>query len=324
MRRSRAVVVVLAGLVVACVPPAAPPLPENSFAFGVFGDGPYYFWEQGRFKRLLEDVSRTELAWLVHLGDLFWYPCSDANLGRHLDALNTVRHPVVYTPGDNEWADCHEVRPGGYAPLDRLARIRTTYFEDPRQSVGGLPMPVATQSDYPDWGEFVENAQWTRGGFRFATVHMVGSQNASAPFPTRTQADDDEVARRTQAALNWVDAAFATARADSLSGVVLTIHGDPGFGWDEWIEPSYADFLDRLAAHTASFGGPVLLIHGDSHEYLVDHPLMDPTSGAPLPNFTRLETFGSPDIGWVRVVVDTVQARFVAFEPRVMPSRLMW
>ena len=108
-----------------------------------------------------------------------------------------------------------------------------------------------------------------------------------------------------------------------MSGVVLTIHGDPGFGWPAGVEAPYADFVDRLAELTASFDGPVLLIHGDSHEYLVDHPLPDPTSGAPLPNFTRLETFGSPDIGWVRVVVDTARARFVTFEPRVMPPRLV-
>jgi hypothetical protein len=37
-----------------------------------------------------------------------------------------------------------------------------------------------------------------------------------------------------------------------------------------------------------------------------------------LENFTRLETFGSPDIGWVRVVVDTVAGRVVEFEPRLM------
>jgi hypothetical protein len=37
-----------------------------------------------------------------------------------------------------------------------------------------------------------------------------------------------------------------------------------------------------------------------------------------LENFTRLETFGSPDIGWVRVVVDSVAGRVVEIEPRLM------
>lgn len=63
--------------------------------------------------------------------------------------------------------------------------------------------------------------------------------------------------------------------------------------------------------------GPVLLIHGDSHHQRVDQPLKDDV-GRTYENFTRLKTFGFPDTGWIRVVVDTVAGRFVEFEPRVM------
>jgi hypothetical protein len=59
-------------------PPPAAALPPNSFAVGVFGDGPYRIWEEGRFKRLIEDVNRTELSWLFHVGDILSYPCSVA------------------------------------------------------------------------------------------------------------------------------------------------------------------------------------------------------------------------------------------------------
>ena len=38
---------------------------------------------------------------------------------------------------------------------------------------------------------------------------------------------------------------------------------------------------------------------------------------------TRLETFGSPDIGWVRVVVDSVSGEF-SFEPRIMRRWWLW
>jgi hypothetical protein len=57
------------GTVTACSPPA--PLPPDSFAFGVFGDGPYSPWEQGRFRRVLEEVSQADVAWLLHVGERF-------------------------------------------------------------------------------------------------------------------------------------------------------------------------------------------------------------------------------------------------------------
>lgn len=66
----------------------------------------------------------------------------------------------------------------------------------------------------------------------------------------------------------------------------------------------------------------MLLIHGDTHEYTVDHPLRRAGTGEALENFTGLETYGSPDIGWVRVVVDSVAGRVVEFEPRLMRGGL--
>ena len=75
----------------------------------------------------------------------------------------------------------------------------------------------------------------------------------------------------------------------------------------EGIEPT----LVRIAS------GHVLLIHGDSHIQRVDRPFRDST-GTPYPNFSRIETFGPPEIGWLRVVVDTLQGRVVEVEPRMM------
>ena len=41
-------------------------------------------------------------------------------------------------------------------------------------------------------------------------------------------------------------------------------------------------------------------------------------SGVPYPNFWRLEAFGSPRIGWERVVIDSVAGKIVSVEPRKM------
>ncbi|MGH7710705.1 MAG: hypothetical protein ACREOG_05445 [Gemmatimonadaceae bacterium] len=319
----RAVVVVLVPAL-ACSPPAPAALPPNAFAFGVFGDGPYRSWEIGRFKRLMEDVNGASVQWLLHVGDLLWYPCSDAAIAGRREMLNAIRAPVIYTPGDNEWADCHADVAGRFEPLDRLRYIRRTFFSQPRQSLGTRPLRLESQSDSAAWAEFVENARWRFGGFLFVTIHIVGSANAGERHVFSTAAQADEVERRTEAALQWLDVAFELAQAESLRGVVVAMHGDPGIDTVHNAWPAYRGLVEHLAARASTFAGVVLLIHGDGHDFRVDHPLTQSGTRDVLSNFTRLETFGSPDIGWVRVVIDTLAGRIVSYEPRVMPRWVMW
>jgi hypothetical protein len=302
----------LFALAIGCAePPGAPaPLPPNSFAFAVFGDGPYRSWEVARFERVIEDVNRTDLAWFVHVGDIFWYPCSDENYREALAKLNTIQHPVIYTPGDNEWSDCAELIAGRFDPQERLRALRATFFPQPGRSIGAHPMRVTTQAENPAYALFVENVRWLKGGFVFITVHMLF---------TAPEAETDEVSlRRSRAAIAWMDEAFTMARTDSLSGVVIAMQGDPGLNYHRHVPLSFQPFINRLEQQTRSFAGDVVLIHGDSHLQRYDQPLKD-ENGNPAPNFWRIETFGSPDIGWVRVVVDSVAGKIVACEPRKMP-----
>ena len=199
------------------------PTPEEpdpgTFAVAFLGDAPYYVWEDIRFRRLLRQLNASELAAVVSVGDIFWRPCSDEMYFKHLEYFDSVRHPVIYTPGDNEWADCHEPRVGGYEPLDRLAKIREVFFADPARSLGDGKMELASQGASPPFEEYVENARWEQQGIVFATVHLVGSRNALEPFPGRTAADDEESTRRTAAAAAWVRAAFARARETAAPAV---------------------------------------------------------------------------------------------------------
>lgn len=314
----------IAAMIVGCGEPPKPlppvgPLPPNSFAFGVFGDGPYEPGEVPRFRRVLDDVNRSNVQWLLHVGDIQWYPCSDSAFAEKLSAMNSVDRAVIYTPGDNEWADCHSGKEGRYDPLDRLASLRRIFFSHPAQSLGRHPIPLESQATDSVFAEFPENARWSYGGFVFATIHIVGSSNAGEPFSGRTAAHDAEVVRRTHAAIVWLDSAFAKAEAMSAKGVVLALHGDMGLEQRSGPGRAYTGLVERLKTHAAAFDGPVLLIHGDSHIQRVDHPLTDSAEGGrAFANFTRLETFGSPEIGWVRVVVDTLTGRIITYEPRLM------
>ncbi|MGQ0641752.1 MAG: hypothetical protein ACT4P6_13465 [Gemmatimonadaceae bacterium] len=308
----------------ACSPAAIPPLPPNAFAFGVFGDGLYTRQEEQRFKRLLRDVNGGNLQWLIHIGDIQGHPCANEILADRHRMLQTIETAVIYTPGDNEWTDCHRDTGGGFDPLERLQNIRKTLFATPHSTLGRRPITVETQSDDNTWAEFVENIRWRYGGFLFVTAHVVGSANGKGfegESPAERTAEAD---RRMAAALHWLDTSFAIARNDSLHGLVIAVHADPGFERPEGSWPAYREFVRRLRARAGEFPGFVLFVHGDSHVYRVDNPLMRPGSDTILANFTRLETYGSQDIGWVRVVVDSVAGRVISYEPRLMRQRQLW
>ena len=113
-----------------------------------------------------------------------------------LQRYNMFDKPVILTPGDNEWTDCHRAAAGGCLPMERLAKLREIFYPESGRTIGGRTMQVDTQADVSGDEEFSENVMWTHRRIVFAAMHIVGSQNALAPFAQRTQADDDEVARR--------------------------------------------------------------------------------------------------------------------------------
>ena len=288
---------------------------SGRFAFGVFGDGPYYPEEMERFNRVLEDVKSSDVDWLVHIGDLLWNPCTDEALRERLRQLQSAERPLMYTPGDNEWTDTHDEQIGGHDPLERLASIRKIFFCGQSLSINGQTVTVDCQSSDGRFADFCENARWQHGGFVFATIHVVGSNNGKAPFLSRTSAHDHEVERRTQAAMHWLDEAFLVAAQESARGVVLAMHANIGLERDGSRGDGFDPILERLEENLSRYTRPVLIIHGDSHTHRVDHPFRD-RFGNSVENLTRLEAFGSPDIGWVRVVID--DGRVVEIEPRLM------
>jgi hypothetical protein len=289
-------------------PAPATPNPPGTFSFAVMGDAPYYWWEELRFRSLVQALNAHELNSVISIGDIFWRPCTDAMYRRTLGHFNRIRHPVVYTPGDNEWFDCWEPGSGAFMPRERLTRLRQIFFKSPTRSLGGRRIGLASQH------EFLENARWSDREIVFATIHLIGSGNGVKPFPTRTAADDKEVTRRTEAAAVWVRETFAHAK--NASAVVIALHGNPFDEKPENREP-YEPFLSTFAAEVRRFQRPVLVAHGDDHEYKVDHPLG-------LANLTRVEVPGSPDVGWVRVIVTPGARASFAFENHLIPRWKYW
>ena len=307
-------------------PPEPTLNPPGAFSFAALGDAPYYAWEEIQYRLVLQDIDAHDLSVALHVGDIFWRPCSDSRYARTIAQFANLQHPVVYTPGDNEWTDCWEPRVGGYVPLERLDRLRELFFSDPTTSMGGSQIALESQAAHPDFAEFVENARWSEREIVFATFHLVGTWNARADFLGRTAVDDEESVRRTAAAVAWLRETFEQAETAGASAVVLAFHANPGFEEppEDARRQSYEPFIASLEEEVARFGRPVLMVHGDHHEFVVDHPLVQRTTGVRLDNLTRMQVPGSPDVGWVRVVVipgDPVQ---FAFESRVVPGWKYW
>jgi hypothetical protein len=314
VKRHRQLIVFVLLLLAAAVftksaPPRPSPTPAGAFSFAALGDAPYYWWEDLRFRILLRELDATSLDFTIHIGDIFWRPCSDAMYFKVKQRFDHLHSPVIYTPGDNEWTDCWEPRVGGYVPLDRLARIRQIFFS------GAPRIPVARQNGFP------EHARWTHGGFVFATVNLPGSKNAMKPFPARTAEDDAAARRRTDAATVWLHETFAEAARTNARGVVIAFHGWPPFTGiynDAAFRQAYEPFMGALEDEARRYRKPVLVIHGDEHKYRTDHPLRD------VGNLTRLEVPGSPDVGWVRVFVTPDRAQPFAFEEHIVPEWKYW
>lgn len=316
--------VALAGLAtLACWRPP-PPGDPGLFRFAVFGDGPYHLREAGRFRRVIEALNDRPLAFVIHVGDILWYPCADEAYVDRRAAMDRVRHPVIYTPGDNEWSDCIDPIAGGYDPLDRLASLRRVFFDPADRSRGAAPLALASQAADPSHAEFPEHARWIHRGVVFATLHVVGGANGRRAFAGRAAAHDDEVRRRTEAATAWLRQAFAVARDSAARAVVLAWHAETFLLESDAERRAFTPLHAALAEEAVAFAGPVLVVHGDNHEYTLDRPLRDPATDRPVANVQRLETFGSPDIGWVDVVVDTTVATLFRFEPHRTPRWMWW
>lgn len=291
----------------------------NPVSVAVFGDAPYgttptdtaEFQATPAFIDSVNDDPQVRL--VMHVGDIHSGKqyCTQSYDLSVFDLWAQFKDPLVYTPGDNEWTDCHKSGEGGnvtdsqgnpvdYAngnPVANLALIRSIFFPTPGVTLGGRKKQVVSQADaydpaHPSDANYVENVMWEQSKTLFVTVNVPGGSNNDADKwygAPLTSAQSDEMNQRTGADLRWLDAAFARAEADGVDGVVIGLQADM---WDLDGKTSahltnYEPIISDIAQNTTAFGKPVLLFNGDSHVYRSDNPLVqgapcvsEPSSGA--------------------------------------------
>lgn len=343
-------------------------------SIAVFGDSPYGTTptdtaEFGETPAFIANINADkDVSLVLHVGDIHSGKqfCTEAYDRSVFDLWKSFTHPLVYTPGDNEWTDCHKAGEGGgtynkttgqidyvrdangnlvdYAggnPVSNLALIRSIFFGKPGFAIGERKLVLSQsqwfdQANHPSDGKYVENVIWGQSGVLFMTMNIPGGSNNDSDVwygsPTESQTQKTERDERTGADLRWLDAAFAQAKAYDAKAVVIQIQADM---WDLDGKAAshiaqYKPFVDSIAAHTADFGKPVLLLNGDSHTYRSDNPLVNNApcvteSAAPgvevacgddaydhqpgvynaLPNFHRIVVHGSTfPLEWLKLTIN--------------------
>ena len=279
----------------------------EALRFFAVGDLPYREEEKGPFQDLLAAAAAEQPPFVVHVGDIKAgsAPCTDANLHEMAALFRGQPVPVIYTPGDNEWTDCHRERAGGLDPLVRLERVREVFYGDPqvlrRDALGATHQGPR----YP------ENAFFLHSGVMLIALHVVGSNNG---HDRARPASVAELETREAANRAFLGRALTIAEAQGVRALVVLIHANPLFERGRGPR-GFRGFKDDLIDLLGRFPGPVLLLHGDTHRFKHDRPLIDPATGSPFDRLVRVEVPGSPMVGGVWITVDPDAPEPFAVDP---------
>ncbi len=305
---------------------------DGHFSFAVIGDVPYGDAQVAAFPAWIDQINAADPALTFHVGDIKngSSRCDDAYYSLIRSDFDRFVNPLVYTPGDNEWTDCHRVNNGAYNPLERLAHDRSVFFDTPATSLGQNPTRVDSQAA----AGFPENVQLRRDGVDFAVVHVVGSNDGRQPWTGigNTTATPEQLAEeqaRMANAIAVVRDTFAQARQRHDRAVMVLLQADM---FDPTYTPSFTTdisafqpLVQTLVDEASAFEGQVYLVNGDSHVYNSDRPLASGSSwlttygvAGSADNLERLTVDGSGNNkDWLKVTVNRPGAEHVLSWERV-------
>ncbi len=277
---------------------AAEPAQAERFQFVAIGDVPYT--SPSQLDRLIERINQLSARFTLHVGDIKSGStlCSDETFEAVKRQFMSFDQPLIYTPGDNEWTDCHRKNNGPYDPLERLQKLRQMFFASDF-SLGRHPLPLDSQSRTEDFRDFSENRRWHSGEVSFATVHLVGSNNNWQPELPSSR----EFASRNRANMAWMRETFAQAKRQGHHAVVFAMQADTFYHDPRIKESGVAEWLEAFRQEAIAWGKPVLLIQGDTHQFTVDRPFAQAHAAAS--NVLRLVVPGEQSAEAVLIEVDT-------------------
>lgn len=311
----------------------------------LWGDLPYSAAQEAALPALFADINAAKVTFSINDGDLKQgsnSACDDALYTRALGWFSSLESAAMFTPGDNDWVDCDRPNNGGFNSRERLDHERQVFFSN-NYSLGQHPILQQKQEAklcLNEAGAFVgcvENRRWTVGGVTYITMNVQGSCNNLCD----TNPDPAEYAARNAANIKWLQDSFAYAKDRKSVAVMVIAQADVGFDLSDSTRAplrnaqtlvetdaapdGYKDYLVALRNEVVAFSKPVAYVHGDSHYFRVDKPLLD-SAGKRVENFTRVETFGdnaqtgTNDVNWVKVYVDPTSREVFSYQPMIVPA----
>lgn len=324
---------------------------DDTVTFAFIGDVPYTATQTALMPKLTAAVNAdADVSFVAHSGDFKGGSdsCSNAAFESTFASFQAFADPLWYTPGDNDWTDCHRNSNGNFNPADRLAKVRSLYFAKPGWTTGGKPMKVATQATSKVKADrvHVENTSFSKECVTFGAIHSVSSNqgyldpnyastsgSGSSGYPVETAqqkaARYAEVDARIAADVRWIEDVFKAAERNESGAVFLMMQAEPSLGPidnDRVYGTEFVAIHDKIfALADAHPNMRVVIAHGDQHNHLWEPGY----GGAAHPNVSRLENWGSNTGGvlavtrWQKVTVtcgeDDQQAVFTVAD-QVVPG----
>jgi hypothetical protein len=273
----------------------------KELSFTAIGDQPYFSNEA--FRQLINRINQhPQSKFTIHVGDIKngASVCSDETFLEVKKLFDGFEKPLVFTPGDNEWTDCHRASNGSYQQLERLEKVRSIFFQEGK-SLGQQALRLENQSKLmPKHRSYIENQRWADQDVLFVTIHQVGSNNN---LDHQVPGAIAEHQARNAANMAWLNNSFQLAKNKKYAAVVIAMQSDI---FDPRVpkESGFKDFIQTISKLSASYKKPVLLIQGDSHQYVVDQPIKN-QAGETQENVLRLIVPGASLVDAVEVTIDT-------------------
>ncbi len=295
----------------------------DTVTFAFIGDVPYTSTQTPLLHALTASINADpDVEFVGHSGDFKGGSdsCSDAAFETTFQGFQALNDPFWYTPGDNDWTDCHRNSNGNFQPADRLAKVRSLYFSDPKRTTGGTQMKVKSQAKSRVKADrvLVENTMFDRECVTFGAIHSVSSNqgyldpkytstsgSGSSGYPVETAAEKAaryaEVDARIVGDVRWIDQIFSAARKNESGAVFLMMQAEPKIGPIDNDSVYGTEFVairnEIFAMADANPNMQVVIAHGDQHIHLWEPGY----GGADHPNVARLENWGSSTGGVLAV-----------------------
>ena len=237
-------------------------VPDMTFA--VMGDVPYGLTpeaiqaEKIILKEQIIGLNQNDsLSFVMHVGDIKKGipPCEPGVYESVAGILRTNRHPTFIIPGDNEWNDCEN-------PVEawKLWEANFMRFDEHWANELGVVRQPTRQ----------ENFAFIQEETLFIGINLVGGKVH----------DWQEWESRIEEDRLWLETQFKL-HSDTCNAAVIFAHANPGTrinGLFELKNHAFGPLIEYLDKGTnIDFPKPILLIHGDGHRWIEDHPF--PTTG---------------------------------------------